>query len=236
MHTRMLSWTPQDFAKALRDPQTLRSPRDPGKLAGRVLKGRTPKDFLRLSDDLRRPLVFVLDGAGLVSLLGKHPDQILESLGYLPSFVASQRTQGKSFQIALFLRPEGLKKGTWDSVFEMAGEIFPNLQNLFRKHAGKLQSLPFEAHVQESKGYPWQEVRNLGRRHPEWFSADRLGSIASPKSWEVRAFFLCEFRLSPLFAGDGFTRHPDGAQGLGEWLLPNQELRHLQEVHLVPLA
>lgn len=204
-------------------------------IAGRVLKGQTERDFRRLSDDPERPLVFLLDGDGLRSFLGLSPREILERLGYLPEFVEAQLQAGKTFRLAVFPRPPDLVRGSWDQVLDLAGEIFPDaLSNLLRHRAG-LKATEFAEHVEASRGFPWQEVRNQGRSHPAWVGVTAMRAPEPPPLWKVRAFLFCELRLSALFAGDGFTRLPDGSPGLSEWVTRNRDLSELGEVVMIPL-
>lgn len=212
-------------------------------LYGRILKGRSEADFARLSHDRDRRLVLLMDGEGLGQLLGLDADAALARIGYRPDYVQALRAQGQRFRLLVCAAHPDVVPATWANVVALAGREFPEAAGRLRAAQAELAAADFTtwrtragewAALRGVAPYPWHEVRDQGRAHPRFMTAARyLAGEDAP--WRARALLYCELRLTDLFAGDGFTRQPDGSPGLAEYLAPNLEVGALGEVATVDL-
>jgi hypothetical protein len=112
----------QAFVDRFGSRQPLQTPLDG--FTGRVLRGRTDADFLTLTDDPRRRVVFLTDAAALCTLVGSHGREILAQIGYAETFIARLVEQRTRFKLALF--PDVVKRlATWDNLLDLASEAYP---------------------------------------------------------------------------------------------------------------
>lgn len=223
--------TPRGYATAYR----LGAPVVVEGLVGRVLKGRAEADFAWLSHDRDRRVVYLMDPAGLADLVGLDPDAALDRIGYRPEYVAAKRAQGYRFELVVFPARADVVPATWDHLPALVEQAYPGLGARVEAHLPALTRTGFAELVAASGGYPWAAVRDTGRGHPEFYDAARYRrEHAEP--WRTRAFLYCELRLTDLYAGDGYTRTPDGARGLAEWATANRPLAELGDVVRVPLG
>ncbi len=91
---------------------------------GRVLRGRTSADFLTLTDNPQRRVVFLTDAAALCALIGSDGWEILKQIGYDDAFITSLFERQTRFKLALF--PEvAMRAATWDNLLDLAGDAYP---------------------------------------------------------------------------------------------------------------
>jgi hypothetical protein len=91
---------------------------------GRVLRGRNDADFLTLTDNPRRRVVFLTDAAALCALIGSNGRGILKEIGYDEAFIAGLMERQTRFKLALF--PEVTKHAaTWDNLLNLASAAYP---------------------------------------------------------------------------------------------------------------
>lgn len=197
-------------------------------LVGRVLKGRQDADFLRLSHDRDRRVVYVMGPDGLASLLGLEAAEVLARIGYRPDYVAAKRAQGFRFELLVFPARADVVPATWDHLPGLVEDAYPGLGPHVEAHLPVLTTTTFADLVAAAGDYPWHAVRDTGRDHPDFYGVSRYTG-AHKEAWQTRAFLYCELRLTDLYAGDGYTRTPDGGRGLSEWATANHAVADLGE-------
>jgi hypothetical protein len=112
----------QAFVGRFGSGQPLPTPLDG--FTGRVLRGRSDADFLTLTDDPRRRVVFLTDAAALCALVGSHGQEILKQIGYADTFIARLLERQTRFKLALF--PDVAKlAATWDNLLDLTSEAYP---------------------------------------------------------------------------------------------------------------
>jgi hypothetical protein len=141
-----------------------------------VLRGQSERDFLTLSDDPLRRVVFMLDETALIDLLGCTGAEVLARIGYTPAEVRALLAQGTRFRLAI-LPVTDMLPATWANVLALAANAYP-------EWAGRLAAARPALETR-----PYAEI--MGQ-----------GDVAA----EVRAFLEQTLHLNPLFAGDGYTR------------------------------
>ena len=79
---------------------------------------------------------------------------------------------------------------------------------------------PGIAHYERAAGATLDEAARVD--HPAHITAARLAAMprADVRPWHVRFFLALEANVNPLFAGDGFTRRPDGRAHLASQKWP----------------
>lgn len=174
----------------------LRLPVPDNGFAGRVLRGTDDGAFQNLSSDPRRRIVFLLDSEGLAGLVGLGGADILRHIGYGDATIEDLVARGTRFKLAL-IPSAALKLATWDNLLELAAEVYPDWRERIERAASRLCQLSYEEALAEG------------------------GDVAA-----VRQFLHDEINVNDLFAGDGFTRHPDDrdAPVCAEYLARNQPL------------
>ncbi len=210
-------------AKVAPDKRALESTND---LVGRVLKGKTDQDFLSLSNDPDRKIVFLMGADGLKALSGSPREQILEKIGYTHDYVARLKGEGHRFKLVTFSAASATAlPGTWENVIALAAQAYPPVAVKIKARLQELKDTPFEK-IQAQASAPFATVDQAGRAHPDFIDEKALekrpGSL-----WEVRAFLYYRLRLMDLYAGDGWTRTPDGSKGMQEYVVLNRPLAQL---------
>ena len=180
----------QAFGRGLRLP----APTDG--FAGRVLRGTKDDDFASLSKDPRRQIVFLLDSDGLASLIGLSGADVLRHIGYADETIRDLGEQCTRFKLGL-IPSATLQLATWDNLFALASEEYPEWRERIERAAPRLCELTYDEVLAEG------------------------GEIA-----RVREFLRDEINVNALFAGDGYTRHPHDPDRpvCAEYLVRNQPL------------
>ena len=56
-------------------------------LCGRIIRGKSPDDFLTLTDDPNRDIIMLMGGDGLEQILGKTGYEALINIGYMEDYI-----------------------------------------------------------------------------------------------------------------------------------------------------
>jgi len=183
----------------------LRLPAPNDGFAGRVLRGTDDEAFGSLSGDPRRQIVFLLDSEGLASLIGLSGAEILRQIGYREDMIRELAERHTRFKLVL-IPSATLKPATWENLLALAAEVYPEWRPCIERVGPRLQMLSYE------------EALAAG------------GEIAA-----VRRFLHDEINVNPLFAGDGYTRHPDDPERplCAEYLVRNQPIEAFESSCLI---
>lgn len=171
-------------------------------VCGRVLRGVRDEDFLTLSDDLARRVVFMLDAQALGDLLGRDGADVLAQIGYAPGEVRALVGRGVRFRLVLVPQVE-MVRATWDALLDLVAAEYPEWGDRIRAAQATLKARPY-AQVMAGGG----------------------------EAAEVRAFLERALHVSPLFAGDGFTRR-DGRAVYAEYACRNRPLTEFADWCLI---
>jgi hypothetical protein len=156
---------------------------------GRVLRGRAEADFVMLTDDPRRRVVFLTDGAALCALVGSGGREILKQIGYSDVFIGRLLERRTRFKLALL--PDMAKwVATWDNLLDLASAAYPVWRARIERARSQLKEhgpLEGEAadvrafledvlnvnHLFAGDGYTRREGDPLHRVHPEYVVLNR---------------------------------------------------------------
>ncbi|MCK4383456.1 MAG: hypothetical protein KAW66_09210 [Candidatus Lokiarchaeota archaeon] len=97
-------------------------------ICGRILRGKSPKDFETLTDDPDRKLIMLMGGDGLERILGKSGYEALITIGYMLDYIEYKIKSGFQFKLVIFNEGEIAKLATWDNVAHIISEIYPKLK------------------------------------------------------------------------------------------------------------
>lgn len=156
---------------------------------GRVLRGRAEADFVTLTDDPRRRVVFLTDGAALCALVGSDGHEILKQIGYSDAFIGRLLEQQTRFKLALL--PDLAKWiATWDNLLDLASEAYPDWRARIEHVRPQLkENRPLDGETADVRafledvlnvnrlfagdGYTRREGDPLRRVHPEYVVLNR---------------------------------------------------------------
>lgn len=201
-------------------------------LCGRIVRGKKPDDFATLTDDPTRLVVMLMDSDGLARLFGKTPHQMLLEIGYRADYIKQKVADGNGFKIVVFPQ-EAAQPATWDGVFKVAAEVYPDVAACCQKHGADLRTLTkFERLAGEKDGHFLHGFERLAGH--KFADADKPGDTrfmtidkyrASGKNvWELRALLYHTLHLRELFSGDGYTYNEQGRRQLREYLMLNKKV------------
>lgn len=227
--------SPDDFAATWNAAD--RQPARVEELFGRIQKGKSPEDFLTMTNDADRKIIFYMGSDALEDLLVRSDYQSLIRLGYTPDYISSLLRRQHSFQLTVFNNPGELVPATWDSIAELVQKYHPSVASKVLSKLTQLKLIPFneieEMAISES-GLPFLAVEEKGKDHP-LFINERSLKERHGKLWEVRAFLYYQIRLTELFSGDGYTLTQDGARGVREFAGGNLTVASLPRKAIIPL-
>lgn len=216
--------TPNEYMEALENEGP--TPYVSG-LCGRIIRGRpgrTPDEFETLTDTPESRIVIMLtDSSGLARFFGKSDYQKCVTVGHAPHHIESKVKSGYKYKLVVFPETSALV-GTWESVFNLTCQVYPDISTSVRKHCGEIVKMaasgavaplaPFETMA----GYAFKDVDDPV--NPKFMDIDRYRQ-SSQSMLELRALLYHTLHLRELFRGDGYTYDEAGRRGVKEYLMRN---------------
>lgn len=199
-------------------------------LVGRILRGKTSKDFEHLSDDPNRKVVLLMGSDGLQEIVGKSGYDALLTVGYTPDYI--RQLVGEGTQFRLLVLPEGgaAVPATWENTIRTLAMVYPDIASDLRVQLDNLRATPFV------------EVERMARcRFADLAASDDLYMtydkyLVSPRDLvATRAFLYFSVYLRELYSGDGYTYTVDGVRGVSEYIVLNSALQELGECLVLPV-
>lgn len=200
-------------------------------LFGRIVRGNCDQDFLSLSEDPRRKVVFLLDSQGLSELPGMSGYQMLIHVGHTPAEIHRRVVeQGKSFKLVLFPDSHAVRLANWDGVLEAVIEAYPEHAASMQRHRDALERFSL-TEIEQQVGFKFADVFEHDLR---FMTSERFAN-SEQTLWQTRAFLYHIVQLRELFSGDGFTHTADGRRGVREYLIPNRAIEQLAHRTIVDI-
>lgn len=207
----------------------LKSPLISG-ICGRVVRGKSPADFLTLTDDPNRKLVMLMGADGLNSILGLPGYKVLETIGYETGYIRRKVLEGCQFKLVVF--PEGTPKlATWDNTIQIVGGVYPDAAKALNANLPFLKVARF-TDIQGKDN--WNEIDAVGTTHPKFMTYERFLD-SKQDVIACRAFLYFTVHLRELYSGDGYTYTPQGNRGLMEYIVPNLPISALGEYRMADI-
>lgn len=179
---------------------------------GRILRGRTQKDFQSFSPDKGRRIVMLMDHEGIKEIFHRSNTRSpLDLIGYPRHLVQSLTAEGTLFRLVLVYKPHGARIASWSNLHRILQDAY-GVQSLparlFEIHRMSLKSLSFDQ-IFQNGSIPVRSSNDLSE---------------SSDLQEFRAFLYHELKLNELYTGQGWTLQPSGEMGLNEYFVLNQEI------------
>ncbi len=171
----------EEYAKLIRTGQTTKNPVTG--ICGRIIRGQKPSDFTTLTDDPERKIVMLVDPDGLAKLLGKTGYQMLIEVGYQPDYLEHKVKEGNQFKLAVFPEGGAAQLATWDNVFAMVSQVYPDITFSTQiKNGLKKQSFD---QIEKQAGFKFLEVEKAGKNDPRFMTYKKFRNPARP--WPTSA-------------------------------------------------
>jgi len=224
---------PADYAELIRSRATHCDSECRG-LYVRILRGRTPEDFVAMSDDPDRKVVMFVGGADSGSLVGLTSYEMLNRLGYTEDYIADLLESGQRFKLLVFKSNRNTFPTIWGTLPDVVGRIYSTrVGDMVARCLTELRDLTF-TQIEQRAGFSFAEVNKLGKDDPRFMTVDRL-LMSEGRVEHVRAFLYFSLHLKELFSGDGYTYTPDGRRGMKEHFALNKPVTELKDAVLVDL-
>ena len=202
-------------------------------LCGRIIRGKAPRDFETLTDDPERKIVMLVDPDGLQGLLGKTGYDMLITVGYEPGYLEHKVQEGNRFKLVVFPEGGAAQLATWDNMFRLVREAYPDISRFLDQNEDLLKKIPF-SEIEKLAGYAFLDVEKVGKQDSRFMTYERLlssrGSLV-----DIRAFLYFTVHLREQYAGDGWTYTASGEKGVLEYIILNKPLVELGEHRLVDI-
>ncbi|MCZ7538564.1 MAG: hypothetical protein M5U29_01295 [Anaerolineae bacterium] len=144
----------------------------------------------------------MLDGEALADLLGRPGADVLAQIGYAPDEVRALTARGVRFRLVI-VPQMAMVRATWDALLDLVAAEYPEWGERIHAARATLKALSY-AQVMAGGG----------------------------QAAEARAFLERALHISPLFAGDGFTRC-DGRAVYAEYACRNRPLSEFADWCLI---
>ena len=172
-------------------------------LCGRILRGKSPADFSRLTspEDAAsgRDLVLVMGADGLASLSNKSGYEMLCAIGYTKDGITAKLAAGYTFRLLVFPADEALAPpATWRAFLSKVAESHPEWREKLERHRAELEACSWDQLADSTAA----AEAALGHDIRGAFSALSLDATTVA---HVRALLKRVYQLNELFTGDGFT-------------------------------
>ena len=210
----------------------------PENIWGRIIRGKQESDFQSMSSDLQRKLVFYTNPEGVAKISSKasEPKDFLRLSGYPDDYIDHLVSEGHSFKY-IFFHSENILPATWEGIIQLVKTYSPEAAAACIHMLDELKSKSFKEIDNHQPGRMSEIYRN-GREDPAFMSFDKFNALVKTGNYtpyDVRSFLFHEFNLNELFAGDGFTRTPEGDIGIQEFIGINYRMQDLLMTNAVDL-
>lgn len=218
--------TPQEYVDAL----TTHSPGLPPfveGVCGRIIRGKDPADFERLSDDPDRKVVMLTDAGGLAKFFGKNDYDKCVVVGHHPDHIKGKVNSGFTYKLVVFPETAAVV-ADWSGVFQVAQQVYPDLAPAIRQHNTVLRGSGTPAFENgRTKDFAVIEAK-AGRKfmdcddkaNPDFMTYEKWKTSAQDEV-AMRALLYHVFHLRELFSGNGYTYNDVGKKGVKEHLMLN---------------
>jgi|SaaInlStandDraft_6_1057023.scaffolds.fasta_scaffold12007_3 hypothetical protein len=199
------------------------------KIFARILRGKQDSDFLTMTHDLNRKIVFYLDSKGIEELTTLSDYDKLIKVGYPDKYIHKLLHEGYFFKIVIFKNNAMITSASWENVGKLVNWVHANQSNFYKN------------------AYSQDMVIKISRNIPHLISAYSNIAVSSPEEvynslrqqggelWEVRKYLHKNLNLNKNFTGNGKTYTDKGELGVPEFISPNIKISDLNESIIIDL-
>lgn len=228
--------TPAEYVELYRQSRARPAPNLPSEslshLCARCVRGKSPSDFILLSDEPDKKLVWVLGPNSMHSLLGNASDaaMMVSCLGMDLPWLTARLREGVTHRLLVWRAEDrSACPATWDNVFAMVRTAYRPVTadrlDAFREalvaHSGAegFRRIEGSGEIERLSWLPMAEKY----AHPAYMTEDRF--LAQPPTLTTaRAFLYHTLGCSREFRGTGYTDH---AKRHSEWFALNRPVAAL---------
>jgi len=195
-------------------------------LAGRLIHGRDPSGFDRLSTDTWKRLSWVFGPDAVQSFIGLDGWSMCRDVGMDSDWLRHELAVGTTFKLAIFpIDVQGhCLQATWDNVAVLVKNVYQEVADKVLAQLPAIRALSMPE-IEDRAGYDMLDVNLQGRDvDPRYVSVDRLRRKPASECGitVVRQFLMDELGLKRPYTGTGLTEG-----GLAEFLVPNRPLKEI---------
>ena len=207
-------------------------------LIGRILKGKTSKDFKTLNKyNSQRKTVFIISSLQLKKMIDKSGYQILIDIGYPKDYIQNVKKNKEKFRLILISKEEAdnklkMKLATWDNVIDLMKIVYPDISDRLERHRNGLKNTPYKKIIKMNNGKDFKDVK--GPDDPKFMTYQKYLN-SEDTLVNTRAFLFHTEGLNNLYKGDGFTYNEKGEKGIKEYITKDIEVKKLKNYKYLDL-
>ncbi|MFA5124619.1 MAG: hypothetical protein WC473_02210 [Patescibacteria group bacterium] len=203
---------------------------------GRIIRGKSPKDFETLTDDPTRKLILLTDPLALKAMVGVPAFDLLLRVGWDFPYAVGKIKDGFHVKLVVFHEGGNALLCTWDNMITLVGKAYPEIAQKIRRWLPELKKLDFRKfnEIEQAYGCDMSQVDHDGSTNQQYMTVERY-KTADDTLVNARAFLYFTVHLRELFAGDGSTRDSLGNIGVKEYMALNCPISELQDAVLIDL-
>ncbi len=201
-------------------------------VCGRVVRGRAPIEFSKLSFARDRRLAWLTGPAGLRSLVGCTSAQVLERIGKSDQpWLNEQLAKGMRFR--LIVMPQAVcRLADWDGVFDMVEARYPEIAPKIHRWRERVRDPSI---VGEIGAELVSDAVKSDPDHPDHMSAERY-SVCDDTAQNARLFLWHSLGMNERYVGDGYTSASSHDVRLDEYLTANVSLETIPAAVMIDLS
>ena len=205
-------------------------------LIGRILKGKSPRDFKTLNKyNSNRKTVFIISSQQLKKMLDKSGYQILIDIGYPKDYIQDVKKNKEKFKLILISREDAdsklnMKLATWDNVIDLMKSVYPKISDKLEKQREALKKTSYNKIIKMKDGYDIK--KHYKSDDPKFMSYDKYLK-SKGTLFETRAFLFHNEALNNLYKGNGYTYNEKGERGIKEYITKNINIKKLKNYKFV---
>ena len=200
-------------------------------VCGRVVRGRSPEEFSKLSFLPGRELAWLTGPDGLRRLIGRTAVEMLKLIGkFDQSWLNAELSKGMRFKLIIMPQAE-CRLADWDGVFEMVERHYPDIASKLDRWR---ESLRDPSLVREIGAELVSDAAKSNNDHPDHMSAERY-LVCDDTAQNARLFLWHSLGMNEQYVGDGYTAALSSKFRLDEYLTANVPLQAIPGVVTIDL-
>jgi len=201
------------------------------RIYARILSGLQAQDFLTMTRNVSRKIVFYLDASGLEKMVGISDREKLILIGYPADYIERKLQEGFQYKMVIFKDDTVTKIATWDNIEKLMTEIYSGQLALYQD----VKNLEMVEKVQRNLPLLKEIYKDVESAKIKAAQAYQKIQEMGGELWEVRSFLHENLKLNENFSGDGYTRLDNGEKGIAEYISPNIEIKKLKQSVIIDL-
>lgn len=213
------------FQKRLEAPRRLIG------VCGRVVRGKAPEDFAKLSFLQGRELAWLTGPNGLRMFVGRTGVEVLRMIGkFDQAWLDRELAKGMRFKLIVMPQAE-CRLADWDGVFEMVEARYPKIAPKLHRWRKRLRDPSLAGEIGAELV---SDAVKSKLDHPDHMSAQRY-LVCDDTAQNARLFLWHSLGMNNQYVGDGYTAASSHSLRLDEYLTANVPLETIPGVVMIDL-